>query len=110
MDSIPEHIAYVAGRMFERRLTDMAGGNVSARDDSRIYISPRFSGSRRHWQLKPEDIISGSTDNDDLLENPNFSREGRAHLAVYRNFPDVTGYHPCPPFSRFTLLRGREAH
>jgi L-fuculose-phosphate aldolase len=25
------------------------------------------------------------------LENPNFSREGKAHLAIYRAFPDVQG-------------------
>lgn len=98
MESIPELIAYVGRRMFERRLTDMAGGNVSARDGNTIYISPRYSGSRRHWQLNPEDIISGNLDTDDLLEHPRFSREGKAHLAVYRRFPDVQGIIHAHPF------------
>ena len=75
--------------MFERRLADMAGGNVSAREGNKIYISPRYSGSRHHWQLYPEDIISGHVNSDELLNNPKFSREGKTHLAVYRNFPEV---------------------
>ena len=98
MKTIPEQIAYVGRRMFERRLTDMAGGNVSAREDQTIYISPRFSGSRRHWQLNPEDIISGSLTNDELLSHPGFSREGRSHLAIYRNFPDVGAVIHAHPF------------
>ena len=57
-----------------------------------------WSGSRHHWQLTPQDIISGPIDTDELLEHPNFSREGKAHLAVYRNFPDVTGIIHSHPF------------
>ena len=89
MNSIQEEIAYVGRMMFELRLTDLAGGNVSAREGNNIYISPKFAGSKLHWQLKPEDIITGSIDNDDILEHPKFSREGKAHLGIYRNFPDV---------------------
>ena len=37
---IPEQIIYVAKRMFERRLTDMAGGNISARAGEQLYITP----------------------------------------------------------------------
>lgn len=98
MERPEEQIAYVGRRMFERRLADMAGGNVSARVENTIYISPRYSGSRHHWQLNPEDIISGPIDTDELLDNPRFSREGKAHLAVYRNFPDVTGIIHSHPF------------
>jgi L-fuculose-phosphate aldolase len=90
MKSIQEEIAYVGRMMFELRLTDLAGGNVSARDGDTMYISPRYSGSRLHWQLKPEDIVSGGIESGDILEHPMFSREGRAHLEIYRNFPDVT--------------------
>ncbi len=98
MESIPEKLAYVGRRMFERRLADMAGGNISARDGDQVYISPRYSGSRHHWQLNPEDIICGALDSDDLLNHPRFSREGKAHLAIYRHFPDVTGIVHAHPF------------
>lgn len=98
METIPEQIAYVARRIFERYLTDMAGGNISARQDNKIYITPRYSGSRHHWQLNPADILSGDIKTDDLLDHPLFSREGKAHLAIYRNFPDVTGIIHAHPF------------
>ena len=95
---IQELVANTGRLMFERRLTDMAGGNVSARLDGKIYISPRFSGSKLHWQLTPEDIISGDIDSDEIFQHPSFSREGRAHLAIYRNFPDVLGVVHAHPF------------
>jgi len=98
MQTIPEQIAAVGRRMFERRLTDMSGGNISARSGETVYITPRFSGGRRHWQLEPGDILWGPLEGDALLEDPNFSREGRAHLAVYRNYPDVAAVIHAHPF------------
>lgn len=98
MESIAEQIVYVARRMFERRLTDMAGGNISAREGDQIYITARFSGSKKHWHLTTEDIIHGDIETDALLDNPRFSREGKAHLAIYRNFPDVTAIIHAHPF------------
>ncbi|MCX6071761.1 MAG: class II aldolase/adducin family protein [Chloroflexi bacterium] len=84
-------LAEIARRMFDRKLLDMAGGNLSARCGENIVISPRYAGSKKHWQLKPEDFIEGRIDSDDLLEDPRFSREGKAHLAIYRTLPIVNG-------------------
>jgi L-fuculose-phosphate aldolase len=93
-----EQIIYIAHYMFEQRLTDLAGGNISGRDGNQIHISARFSGSQKHWRLTAEDIISGDISTDALLENPRFSREGRAHLAIYRNFPEVGAVIHAHPF------------
>jgi L-fuculose-phosphate aldolase len=98
MASIADQIAEVAGRLFQRRLLDMAGGNVSAREGDCIYVTPRYSGSRRHWQLIGADIVSGPYQTDELFGHPAFSREGKAHLAVYRNFPDVGAVIHAHPF------------
>ncbi len=98
MLTLPEQIALVGRRMFERRLTDMAGGNISARDGNIIYISPRYSGAKHHWQLVPEQIISGPVGSDELLEDPLFSREGKAHLEIYRTFPDAHAVIHAHPF------------
>ena len=95
---ITEQLAMVGRRLFERRLTDMAGGNISALDGDIVYMSPRYSGSRQHWQLDPSDFISGSLQNDELSQNPKFSREGRAHLSIYRKFPDVKAVIHAHPF------------
>jgi L-fuculose-phosphate aldolase len=84
---IRELIAYCAQRLFERKLHDMAGGNITARVGDLIYSTPRYAGSRMHWQLGPEHILCGTPD--EIAANPLFSREGKAHLAIYRNFPDA---------------------
>ncbi len=91
MNPIVEQIIYAGHRMFERKLLDICGGNISAREGDTIYITTRYSGSQRHWQNQPEDIISGSINSDELFTNPRFSREGKAHMAIYRALPDVTG-------------------
>jgi ribulose-5-phosphate 4-epimerase/fuculose-1-phosphate aldolase len=98
MQTVPEQIVYVAQRMFERRLTDMSGGNISARSEGRVFVSPRFAGSKKHWHLELSDIISGKIDTDDVLNHPMFSREGKAHLAIYRSFPDANAVIHAHPF------------
>ncbi|MCJ7623355.1 MAG: class II aldolase/adducin family protein [Anaerolineaceae bacterium] len=98
MQSIQSLISYVGQIMFERRLTDFSGGNISVRDGDLVYITPKYSGSRQHWDVDPGTIVSGLVETDEILENPNFSREGKAHLSVYRNFPEVNGIVHAHPF------------
>jgi L-fuculose-phosphate aldolase len=93
-------------RMFERRLTDMAGGNLSARAGETLYITPRYAGSRQHWQLTAAEILSGPVEGDGL-QTPTLLREGQAHLAIYRAFPEVGAVNPRPSLSRFALLCSR---
>ncbi len=94
----PEQIAYVAQLMFERRLTDISGGNVSARADGQIHITPRYAGSKQHWRIDPSDVLSGPVHSDDLLSHPRCSRETKVHLAIYRNFPGVGAVIHAHPF------------
>jgi L-fuculose-phosphate aldolase len=108
MGSYPEKICEAGKIMFEKRLTDMAGGNISIRDGDMVYMSPRFAGQRYHWNLAVDDLVSGKWTDDDIASKPNFSREGWSHLYIYRNFPDaqaVVHAHPfhVMPFSAFGL-------
>jgi L-fuculose-phosphate aldolase len=89
MKSISETICYVGRVMFERNLTDMAGGNITMREGDTIYCTPRFAGNRWNWQLNPEDIVQGPVLTDELVGTPSFTREGLSHLAIYRAFPFV---------------------
>ena len=98
MKTIPEQICDAGRLMFARRLTDLAGGNISARVGEMIYISPRYAGSRFHWDLSPTDLVSGRWADDDIAGEPNFSREGWSHLYIYRNFPDVQAVIHAHPF------------
>lgn len=98
MSTPQEELIRVAALLFERKLTDMAGGNLSMRVGDTIYLSPRFAGSQLNWRLSPDDIICGPIATDELFAHPRFSREGKAHLGVYRRFPEVTGCVHAHPF------------
>jgi L-fuculose-phosphate aldolase len=85
-------IAEIGRLVYDRRLSDSAGGNLSQRStDGSIYMSPRYSGSRLRWQLKPEHIIRVSPDGEILEGDGELSREVRMHLAIYREFPECHG-------------------
>ncbi len=95
----PEEILCEAGRiMFSKRLTDMAGGNISLRVGNTVYMSPRYAGQRYHWNLTPEAIVSGDPETDEITQKPEFSREGWSHLYLYRSFPQVQAVVHAHPF------------
>ena len=79
------------GRLiYARQLSDSAGGNLSVRVCGRIYITPRFMGSRYRWSIAPEMITVLDAVTYQVVEGPgDFSREGKAHLAIYRAFPEA---------------------
>lgn len=98
MKTIPEQLCVVGKVMWEKRLSDMAGGNISARVGDQVYMSPRYAGSRVHWSLTPDDLVCGSWQDDQISEDPRFSREGWSHLLIYRTFPDVQAVIHAHPF------------
>lgn len=78
------------GRMvFERHLTDAAGGNISARAGDLICITPRYSGSRRHWQLTPDQVLVSDLSGNKLEGDGEVSRESKVHFRIYQEFPDA---------------------
>ena len=95
-----ETLVYIAQLMFTRRLTDMAGGNISLRVGDTVYLSPRYAGSKQHWKISTDDIISGPIATQELFSHPRFSREGKAHLGLYRTFAEdeVAGCIHAHPF------------
>ncbi len=79
----------IAGLIYGRFLSDSAGGNISVRQDGRIYISPRFMGSLYRYQIRVEQISVLDAEQH-VIDGPDvLSRESRMHLAVYREFPEV---------------------
>jgi ribose 5-phosphate isomerase B len=79
------------GRMvFQRHLTDAAGGNISVRvDDSTVCITPRYSGSRRHWQLQTDQVLISDMHGNKLEGDGDVSRESKVHYRIYQEFPDA---------------------
>lgn len=79
------------GRMvFERHLTDAAGGNISVRvDEATVCITPRYSGSRRHWQLQTNQVLVSDMQGNKLDGDGDVSRESKVHYRIYQDFPDA---------------------
>lgn len=81
-------IADTGRLVFARHLTDAAGGNISVRVGDRICITPRYSGSRRHWQLQPDQVLVSDLAGNKLDGDGDISRESKVHYRLYQEFPD----------------------
>jgi len=96
--TLPEQIVQVGRLAFERRLSDIAGGNISARGGEDIYITPTAAGQKFLWELTPDQILSAPIASDDLMQQPQHSKESISHLMVYRAFPEVGAVIHAHPF------------
>jgi ribose 5-phosphate isomerase B len=83
-------IAETGKRVFERNLTDSAGGNISVRLGDTVCITPRYSGSRRHWQLQPNQVLVSDLAGNKFEGDGDISRESKVHYRLYQEFPDGT--------------------
>ena len=83
-------IAETGKMVFERHLTDAAGGNISVRVGDLVCITPRYSGSRRHWQLEPNQVLVSDLSGNKLDGDGEISREAKVHFRLYQEFPDAT--------------------
>src|SRR5215216_1173141 len=83
-------IAETGRLVFERHLTDAAGGNISVRVGDHVCITPRYSGSRRHWQLQPNQVLVSDLLGNKLEGDGDISREAKVHYRLYQEFPDAT--------------------
>src|SRR5690606_33920819 len=88
IQKVRERVARIGQMMFARRLTDVAGGNISERAGDFVCISPRYSGSQRQWQLTPEDVLVVNYDGEILDGTGTISRESKVHLRLHREFGD----------------------
>ena len=89
VDQTRAHIARIGALLFERRLTDAAGGNISALAGDVVCMSPTRSGSQRQWQLKPEDVLVVDLDGNILEGEGGLSRETNVHFRLYQTFSEV---------------------
>jgi len=81
-----ELVAQVGKIMLERNLTDLAGGNISMRVDDKIAMSPSYAGTRKFWQLKPEDVLVLDLQGNLLEGEGKISREAPVHLKLLNSF------------------------
>ncbi len=81
-------VARLGRLLFERHLTDAAGGNLSVRVENLVCISPRYSGSQRQWQLEPEDVLVTDLQRNILAGDGKISREANAHYRLHNEFAE----------------------
>jgi L-fuculose-phosphate aldolase len=79
-------ICQFAAMLYERRLFDVAGGNISARVDDVVCLTSKFSGSKRQWQIKPEHVLVVDLNANILDGNGEISREAKVHLKLHNEF------------------------
>lgn len=82
-------IARLGALLFDRKLTDAAGGNISARVGDLVCITPRYSGSKYQWQLLPEQVLVVDLEGRRVDGDGELSRESRAHLLLHRELGHV---------------------
>ena len=83
-------IAETGKMVFERHLTDAAGGNISVRVGDLVCITPRYSGSKRHWHLEPNQVLVSDLSGNKLEGEGDVSRESKVHYRLFQEFPDAT--------------------
>jgi ribulose-5-phosphate 4-epimerase/fuculose-1-phosphate aldolase len=86
LNAMRAKIMRLGALLFDRRLTDVAGGNISARVGEYVCITPRFSGSARQWQLRPEEVLVADKDMNILDGMGEISRESKVHFRLHREY------------------------
>ncbi|GAB4556868.1 MAG: class II aldolase/adducin family protein [Anaerolineae bacterium] len=103
-----EEVVRIGKLMYDRFLTNSAGGNVSHRVDGKVYISPRYAGSKYQWDLRPEQVVVLDERFEVIGGDGALSRESALHIAVYRAFPEVNGViHAHPRYGNVFAALGR---
>ena len=98
----------IARLIWEKRLSDIAGGNISVRRDNIVCITPRLMGYRLRWQTTEDDLSIVDLDGA-VLEGPEqITREGAMHLGLYREFEDAGAIiHAHPYWTNVFVAKSR---
>jgi L-fuculose-phosphate aldolase len=94
-----QEMARVARLMWDRRLTNAAGGNLSVRvAENRILISPSLMSERKHCHIDPEDFLLIDYEQHILEGKGKLSRESLMHVLLLQNFKEIGSVIHAHPF------------
>lgn len=105
---IREEMCATARNMWDRRLTNAAGGNFAVRaEENRILITPSLMSERGHCRLEPKDILLIDYEQNILEGVGKLSRESSMHVKILSDFKNISATihaHPfyCMPFVAFS--------
>jgi L-fuculose-phosphate aldolase len=94
-----EEMVAVARSMWNRRLTNAAGGNFAVRvEDNRVLITPSRMSEEKHCALAPEDLLLIDFEQNILEGAGDLSRETDMHVALLRGFSGIGAVIHAHPF------------
>jgi ribulose-5-phosphate 4-epimerase/fuculose-1-phosphate aldolase len=83
-------LARTAALLFERRMTELQGGNMSVRVGDAVVMTPTKASENTGWRLQPEELLVQGLDGEMRFgDAASISREIRIHMRLYRAFSDV---------------------
>ena len=89
----------MATDLWERRLTNAAGGNLAMRvDENRMLVSPSMMSEIKHCRFELEEPLLMDLDCNVLEGTGAVSRESRMHALILKNIPEVNGSIHAHPF------------
>jgi L-fuculose-phosphate aldolase len=92
-------IIRIARMMWDRRLSDVAGGNISVRDeDGLICITPKLMGYRFQWQVDRSHLSVLDAEGEVLEGSEGVSREVLMHVGCYKAFPEARAIIHAHPY------------
>ena len=76
--------------LWDRKLTNAAGGNAAMRvAENRIIITPSMMSEHRHCEIDAEDILLCDYDLNIIEGTGVLSRESRMHAMLLKNIPEI---------------------
>lgn len=105
--NVREQMVETAREIWDRKLTNAAGGNFAVRvEPGKILITPSMMSEDKHGKLKPEDMLLIDYDYHILEGEGKLSRETHMHVALLSTYEEIGATihaHPfyCMPFVAF---------
>lgn len=85
-----EKLANFVKNMYERKVTNSAGGNVSVRiDENHFIMTPRLMSEEFHCNLRPDQILVIDRNENVIEGDGEVTREVNMHMACYEENPEI---------------------
>lgn len=86
-----EGLCIVVKKMFDRFMTNAAGGNISVKvDNNKFIMTPTLMSQNKFCDLKPEEILVINNKGEIIDGEGKVTREFNMHMAVYENSPNCS--------------------
>jgi L-fuculose-phosphate aldolase len=108
IEAMRVRITEIGRMLFDRKLTDASGGNISARMGDRFCITPRYAGSKHQWQLRPEQVLVTDLNGALLDGDGELSRESQVHFRLLNEFPDGQSVIHAHPLNALVFVMAQQ--